>query len=159
MERNIQKPSVLRIIQSDYTALFAVAFPVIAWVIYVATAYFGFFPGLRGRDPLTGASAPFFFYLGLVTTLIGVPVFIWRVRSFQALFARGVEVPGRVASISFYRDRGRVEYAYTYEGNTYQGGNAIMKTGRTKALQPGDEVVLIVDKDNPKRALIRDLYV
>ena len=34
-----------------------------------------------------------------------------------------------------------------------------LKTGRTKALQPGDEVMLIVDRDNPKRALIRDLYV
>ncbi|TEU11420.1 MAG: DUF3592 domain-containing protein [Anaerolineales bacterium] len=159
MGQEIRQPSPLRIIQSDYVALLAALFPIVSWVMYVATAYFGFFPGLRGRDPLTGADAPFFLYLGIITTLIGIPLLVWRIRSFQAMFTRGVEVPGRITNISFYRDRGRVEYAYTYQGQTYQGGNAVRKTGRTKALQPGGEVVLIVDRDNPKRALIRDLYV
>jgi len=159
VEQKTRQPSLLRIIQSDYTALFALGFPAVAWVMYIAIAYFGFFPGLRGRDPLTGADAPFFLYLGIITTLVGVPIFIWRVRSFQTLFAQGVQVTGRITSVSFFRDRGRVEYTYTYEGETYNGGNAIMKTGRTQALQPDTEVVLIVDRSNPKRALIRDLYV
>jgi hypothetical protein len=159
MEQKIQQPSLLRIVQSDFIALLALGFPAVVWVIYIATAYFGLFPDLRGRDPLSGADAPFFLYLGIVTMVVGVPLFIWRVRSFQALFSQGAQVMGRITTVSFFRDRGRVEYTYTYQGKTYSGYNAIMKTARTQALQPDIEVILILDRNNPKRALIRDLYV
>jgi hypothetical protein len=159
MKHGNRQPPVLRIVQSDYIALLAVLAPVVAWGMYIATAYFGFFPGLRGDDPLTGADAPFFLYAGVAVTLIAIPLLTVRVRSFQSLFRRGVELPGRITDISFYRDRGRIEYTYSYQGQTYQGANAIQKTGRAQALQPGAEVTLLVDPDKPDRALIRDLYV
>jgi hypothetical protein len=34
-----------------------------------------------------------------------------------------------------------------------------MKTGKTKQLHPGSQVALLVNPDEPKRALIRDLYI
>ena len=158
MEQKSRQLPLLRVAQTDYIAFLALGFPGVIWVIYIAVAYFGFFPDLRGREPLTGAAAPFFLRLGIITTLVGVPLFIWRVRSFQALFAQGAQVAGRITSISFFRDRGRIEYTYTWEGKTYKGYNAVMKTKRTQALEPGTEVILIVDKNHPQRALIRDLY-
>src|SRR5437016_2431693 len=136
-----RKPSVLRIIQSDYVALIALGFPAVMWVMYVAIAYFGFFPGLRGHESIQGSeSAPLFLTLAVVSTLMGIPLLVWRIRSFQAAFARNVEVQGRITNISFFRDRGRVEYTYDYSGQTYHGGNAVMKTGRTRSLQEGEEV-------------------
>jgi hypothetical protein len=154
------RPSPFRVLQSDFIALGSILFPAVMWGMYIVIAYFGFFPGFRGHDPIQGSEgAPAFLYLGIITTLIGVPLFVWRWRSFQSVFARGRVVTGRIASVSFSRDRGRVEYSYEYSGQRYHGGNAIMKTKRTKALQEGDEVELIVDPENPKRALIRDLYV
>lgn len=159
MEQTTRLPSPFRIAQTDYVAFLALAFPAVFWVIHIATAYFGFFPDLRGREPLTEAAAPFFRHLGIITTLVGVPLFVWRVRSFQALFAQGVPVMGRMTSVSFFRDRGRVEYTYAYEGRTYNGYHVVMKTKRTQALRPDTEVMLIVDRSNPKRALIRDVYV
>jgi len=153
------QPSLLGIIQLDTVALLALLFPLVIWGIYIATTYFGFFPGLGGRDPLTGADAPLFLYLGLIATVVGIPLLLWRVRSFQSMFRRGIQVRGRITDVSFYRDRGRVEYSYTYEGQTYAGGNAVQKTGRSEALQPGGEVTLLVDPEKPQRAVIRDLYV
>lgn len=159
MGKDTQKPSVTRIILSDFTTALAMLIILVPWIMYIATAYFGFFPSLRGRDPLTGSDAPFFQNLGIIATLIGIPLLVWRVRSFQALFARGVEVPGRITNVWFHRDRGRIEYEYTYQDKKYSSGNAVMKSGRTNKFRNGDELVLIVDPENPKRALIRELYI
>ena len=153
------KPSIVRIIQSDYIALLGILFPLVSLIMYIAVAYFGFFPGFRGRDPIQGTEgAPLFFNLFVIGLVVGIPALVWRFRTIQKVFINGAEVTGKIESISFFRDRGNVVYSYQYDGKPYSGGNAIMKTARTKALSPGMEVILIVDKSNPKRALIRDLY-
>jgi hypothetical protein len=154
------KPSTFRIIQSDYLALLGVLVPIVSLIMYIAVAYFGYFPGLRGRDPIQGTEgAPLFLNLFIAGLVIGVPLAIWRIRSIQRLFSKSVEVVGQITDVSFHRDRGRVEYSYTYQGQAYSGGNAIMKTGKTQKLRSGNEVVLLVNPDDPRRALIRDLYI
>ena len=154
------KPSIVRIVQSDYLALLGILLPVVSLIMYIAVAYFGYFPGFRGHDPIQGSEgAPLFLNLFVGGLLIGVPLAIWRIHSIQQLFAKSVEVSGQVTALEFYKDRGRVEYTYAYQGQSYSGGNGIMKTGKTQALRPGTQVVLLVNPDEPKRALIRDLYL
>lgn len=159
MSEQKRLPTVISILQTDYAALLAMLAPAVLWVMYVATAYFGFFPGLRGRDPLGYSDAPFFFYGAIVATIVGIPILVSRVRALRALYSRGVEVTGRVTNVWFVRDRGRVEYAYEYQGQVYQSGRAIPKSRRTEGLKPGFDVTLIVDPLKPERALIRDLYI
>jgi hypothetical protein len=157
---NKTKPSLVRIIQSDYLVLLGILIPVVSLIMYACVAYFGYFPGFRGRDPIQGTEgAPLFFYLFIIGLVIGLPLAIWRIRSIQQIFANSVEVNGQVTDISFFRDRGRVEYSYSFQGQNYSGGNAIMKTGKTLQLRPGSQVMLLVNPNEPKRALIRDLYV
>jgi hypothetical protein len=123
-------------------------------------AYFGYFPGLRGHDPIQGSDgAPLFLYLFAGGLVIGIPLAIWRLRTIQQLFASGVEVTGQIKDIFFHRDRGTVQYSYTYLGQAFLSGNAIMKTRQTQKLQPGDQIILLINPEQPKRALIRDLYV
>jgi 20S proteasome alpha/beta subunit len=52
-----------------------------------------------------------------------------------------------------------VDYVYSHQGQKYASGNAIHKVKQTLALKVGEQVVLIVDRNNPKRAFIRDLYM
>jgi len=154
------KPSIVRIVQSDYLALLGILVPAVSLIMYVCVAYFGYFPGFRGRDPIQGTEgAPLFLYLFIIGLVVGIPLAIWRIRSIQQMFSKSVEVAGQITNISFYKDRGRVEYSYTYQSQNHSGGNAIMKTGKTQQLRSGDQVVLLVNPDDPKRALIRDLYV
>jgi hypothetical protein len=154
------KPSVIRMIQSDYMVLLGVLLPVVSLVLYVSVAYFGFFPGFRGHDPIQGTDgAPLFFYLFLAGLVIGLPLAYWRIRSVQGLFSRSVEVSGQITNVSFFRDRGRIDYEYVYQGQKCSGGTAVMKNGQTQSMRPGIAIVLLVDPDQPKRALIRDLYV
>lgn len=154
------KPSIVRIIQSDYLALLGIIVPVVSLIMYICVAYFGYLPGLRGRDPIQGTEgAPLFLYMFIFGLVGGLPLTFWRIRTIQQMFAKSVEIIGQVTGISFIKDRGRVEYSYTYQNQDYSGGNAIMKTNKTKQLSSGSEVVLLVNPDDPKRALIRDLYV
>ena len=49
-----RKPSLVRMIQSDYLVLLGILIPVVSLIMYIAVAYFGYFPGLRGHDPIQG---------------------------------------------------------------------------------------------------------
>ncbi len=156
-----RRPSLVRIILSDYIAFLAVLFPLVFWGIFIATAFFGGAPALRGRggrDPIPPEAAPFFLYASLIVTLLGVAILIWRIRSFQSVFTRGVSVPGRILRVSLARDRGRVEYQYSYQDQTYRAAHAVHKAGRARALRPNDAVTVVVDPENPRRAFIHDLY-
>jgi hypothetical protein len=159
MARETLKPSVARIIQSDYIAMIAALAPIVMLGLYIALNVFGSLPGRRGQTLEAGETGPFFLVAGLAALVIGVAVIVWRLRTFEAVFAAGVEVTGEITNLSFHRDRGRIEYIYSYEGQEYSGGNAIMKNSRTTTLQPGTPIVLVVDRANPRKALIRDLYV
>jgi hypothetical protein len=145
-------PSFFSIVQADYVALLSFLFPIAMWGLFIFNRYIA-----SGPDRADAAS--FFLRLAIAATVIGIPLLIWRIRTFQAHFARGVEVAGKVTGIGFRRDRGRIEYAYSYQGQTYHGANAIHKISKTRYLKPGDEVALLVDPDNPKRAFVRDIYI
>jgi hypothetical protein len=69
-----------------------------------------------------------------------------------------VEVEGDVVSVSFFRDRGSATYIYTVNGERYKSSNAIMRHRITTQLRQGQKVTIVVNKDNPKTAFIRDLY-
>ena len=151
------KPSIYWTLQSDYRASLGVLLPAVSWLLYLFVTHFGL---AHGYDPLRGAEgAPFFFYLGLVSLLAGGAFLYWRLSLVWSLFERGVEVTGTIAKIAFYRDRGRVRYTYTYQGQSYQAESAIFESKRTRGLKEGIRLVLVVDPDNPQHALIRALYV
>ena len=157
MTTDKSNPSIYWTLQSDYRASLGVLLPVVSWLLYLFVTHFGL---ANGYDPLRGAAgAPFFFYLGLVSLLVGGALLYWRFSLIWSLFARGVEVTGTIAKIIFYRDRGRVRYAYTYQGESYQVESIIFKNKRTRGWREGVELVLIVDPDDPQHALIRALYI
>lgn len=94
-----------------------------------------------------------------IITIVAIGVLAWRVQVFNTIFNDGLETPATVGNIFFFRDRGRVDYVYTYQGQKYISGNVIHKVKQTQALQIGEQVIVMVDRNHPNRAFIRDLYV
>jgi hypothetical protein len=103
-------------------------------------------------------STPTFLPPVLVATTLGIVVFLWRYWMVASLYSYGLDTPATVHEIGFYRDRGRISYVYSFQGQKYVSGSRIMKTKRTRSIQIGDQVNILVDPNDPKRALIRDLY-
>ncbi|MGE5597915.1 MAG: DUF3592 domain-containing protein [Bacteroidota bacterium] len=154
-----RSPSLTRIISTDYPAMLAVLFPVVAWGIYAALRIFGRLPDRHGRMVSSAEAGPFFFYVGLAALVIGVPLLVMRVRTLRGAFSRGIETEGLITNLYFHRDRGRVEYTYEYQGRTYKRRNAINRNNRTRKLVMGTKTVVVVDPDKPERAFIKALYL
>ena len=95
----------------------------------------------------------------LATTVVGALVVLWRVQLVRTVFADGVEAAAAVSGVGFARGAGRILYTYTYLGQTHQGGNYVNSITRTRALKIGDSVTLLIDRNNPKLAFIRELYL
>ena len=153
------RPSLGSLIQNDQFAQFSFMIILVTWGLYLAIGVFGLSFTRRGNQigPEDGAG---FLVMAVVATIVGAAVLVWRVRALNTLFSRAREVQGQITGIGFKRgsSQGRVEYAYSVDGQSYTGSNLISQTNKSRALQPGDEVVLLVDSTNPGNALIRDLY-
>jgi len=143
-----KRPAIRRIFATDYATFLATIF------IVIATGAFLFD---RLVEPLTISQVlP---YIAAVVDAIGIPVIVWRIRLISSAFEHGWEVEGDILDIGFFRDRGRVTYIYTVEGQRYQTSNAILRNRTTRSLQRGQKVKVMANRDNPKIAFIRSLYV
>lgn len=144
-----RQPSLLKIITIDYIAFLGWLFPVVMWGIYIALIVLG---NIKAND----FTLPIIF---AVISVVALAILMWRIQVFNTVFSDGIETTATINNVSFFRDRGRVDYVHTYQGQKYVSGNAIHKVKQTLALKVGEQVVLMVDRNNPKRAFIRDLYV
>ena len=161
--------SVGRVIRNDYGSLLLLIFIGVAWLIVAYTAVVGPLPSRRGRAVDTtgggggGGGAGGFDWKVFGAAAVITPVFGWlaarRIAGIRRVVEYGPACDGTVTGIWFTKDRGRVEYEYQFEGQTYQAGNAIMKNRQTEAIRQGDRVELIIDPSRPSRAFLASLYV
>ena len=142
-----QNTSLFRVISTDYPSFLSVLFPI---VFGSFTTYFFF----TANDSLQ-----LFLLLTIGVTVIGIPFLIQRYRMISSVMADGIQVPGVVTRIGFFRGRGRVEYSYTVQGENQMSGNAINKTSRTRDLKVGQTVKVSVDRNDLRRAFIREIYL
>jgi len=153
--------SIRKIILNDYAAfLMTVGGPVML-ALSAFTALFGFIPRLRRRggrvvDP---ELAQIFCVVAVILTVILLVQLARRIARTKAILVSGPRVKAKVLEIAFIKDRGRVEFEYTLDGRQYTTGTAIMKNKRTTAIHPGDELDAAIDRANPARAYLVDLYI
>lgn len=145
-----ETPSILRIIQSDFGAYISLAIPVISWLTYLWILF-------REGDSSGNLGTVFVYFL--VFTLVGMLVAIWRIYFISTIFDYGVEVPGQVERIGFYRGRGRVVFYYLYQGNKLKASRAIVKNKFTSGIRPGENVAVVVNENNPKNAVIKRIFI
>ena len=143
---NTSRLSFLRMVEADYIAFISILAPVILWAVY-AFSYF------NGRE--TGTT--YTITLAAIT-VAGILALIWRYRLFSTVFDDGQQTQATINHVSFYRDRGRIDYEYTYMGQQYKSGSMVHKIRRATDLKIGDQVTVMVDRNKPKRAFIKDLY-
>jgi len=142
-----EKPTLFRVVSVDYLSLLSVMFPVVFWGL---SGYFYYI----GDDALQ-----IFVILSIAFSIIGIPLLFWRYQMISSVFEDGLEAPGMITRIGFFRGRGRVDYAYSYQGQKYTSGNAISRSKHTRNLMSGQQVTVLVDRNNPKRAFVKEIYL
>ena len=142
-----QNLSLFRMISTDYPSFLSVLFPIV-------------FGGFSAYFFVTGNDAvQLFLLLAIGAIVLGVPYLVQRYRTISSVFADGIEAQGTVTNMFFFRGRGRVEYSYTVQGGKQTSSNAINKNSRTRSLKVGQTVTVVVDRNDPKLAFIKEIYL
>ena len=144
-----KRPAIFKIIIIDYAAFTAALAPVVLWGIYLLLL-------VMNEIRITDITYP---VIAAGITFISILVLVWRIRQISLMFEDGLEVPATISNVFFFRDRGRVDYTFTYNGQKYITGNALHKVKQTSELRVGDSVTVLIDRNNPKHTCIRDLYL
>ena len=143
--QNRKRPSILRILNTDFKAEIVLAAPVIFWFSYLCLAIFRVWPWLV--------------WVCLASTLLGIGLAVYRCRVIISIFERGEEVDATLAGVWFRKERGGLELDYTFQGQKYHSSCAIMKTDQSENLHEGQTVRLVFDPQKPQKAFIMDLFV
>jgi hypothetical protein len=157
----IQKPSTFQILKNDAFAFIAIIPAILMWGFYIGVTFFGVAVESRRSGTVIDNSGnnPLFLIMPIVLTVLGAGLLSWRLTSFNNLFETGERVVGRITDVSFFKDRGRIEFSYSYKRKKFQNGSSIMKNSKTESYRKGEEVILIIDAANPSKVLLQDLYV
>lgn len=144
---NDKQPSILKIIWIDYWAFISAIFCIIAPGIYVYDTFIAANPTGNLVWILAGV---------LLISLLGLML---RYVSIVSLYNSGLEAKATISEVGFFRDRGYIKYIYPYEKKKYASKMRVMKNKTTLQYQIGDEVDVIVDRENPKKAIIKNLFL
>jgi hypothetical protein len=144
---NDKQPSILKIIWMDFWAMISTIFVVVSPALYFYLAY----------TEENFSQQPAWILWGLFALAIfGLAS---RCISIFSLFNGGLEARATISEIGFFRDRGFIKYVYSFQGQKYASQMRVMKNRTTTSYQIGDEVNVIVDRENPRKSIIRDLFV
>ena len=139
-------PGVVSVFKADYTFMLGLVVPAVGWGLYLGALMLK--PGTEGM----------FLAVALAFSVFGLPGAWLRWRAVRKLFRQGQECQGEVVSVWLSRDRGRVEFLYQFQGQELQSGMALHRSAAAEALALGQSVQLLVDPDNPRLAVLPQLF-
>jgi hypothetical protein len=108
-------------------------------------------------SPATGL--PLLTVAALASAFAGTVILVWRFWTIRGVFARGVEGSGVLTRVTAVKDRGQLSYRFDHAGQLYECGCSIHRNRRTRRLKRGAAVTVVVDAADPRRSLLRDLYL
>jgi len=154
------KPSVINIIKTDFIVMVGLLAPAIILALALDDKYLGLLSGLFSRERIdSGESHEFFFIFSIGLAAILIPFSMHRIYCFHKWFGNSALINGIVTAVPYTKDRGTFKYRYTYNGQEYSSSNFVHRTKSTGSIQPGQEIDIVVYKNNPNRAFIRKLYI
>ncbi len=147
----VMKPSTRRIIWTDWPALASTWGMPLCWVASFGVPYAYTFRGAQPYDPL-----PLSFPTAVTAILAGV--LFWRINRIRSLFQRGHVTKGIITGIWIVKDRGRLEYAYEFNGRQWHAWSSVHKNQTVLSLVENQTVDVLVDVVRPTNAIVRDIY-
>ncbi len=111
-------------------------------------------------DPETHAAfVKFLVWLAILLTLIFMPLLLRRLLLIKRILDEGADVTGLLVRIP-NSNSPKLTIAYSYEGRNFETTQGLRFDLKSPigAYQVGDKVDLLVDKDDPRRVLLWDLW-
>jgi hypothetical protein len=144
----MNRPSVIKVIEADYTAWMTVVIPIVIWSFYL----FLWLSAVGGPDAWR------LWIVALMITIFGAIFFFLRYNAISSHFAQSVEVPGVIDRYMHLQDIGRVRYTYTYLKKEFTTTNYTHHSTRTAHIENMTQIKVMLNPAKPQSALIKDLY-
>ena len=143
------KPRLKKIVLTDWPALFClIAVPGI-WGIGLI------FPLLRQGAAFGGFEMS---TVALPVSVVAASFLFWRIVRIRSLFRQGAVATGHITRIQLARDRARVEFVYEFKGVRLESWMPVHQSLEVLSLRESQEVGLLVDESQPRRAIIWHLF-
>ena len=137
----VLKLSIFRTVTTDYILYSCLAFPVVSLIVIIATI----------GNPLL---------IGILTIVSAVALAIAGFRFIRILTIvnENQMVDAVITHVYYYRGRGTICFEFFYHGEKFFAKLHVIKTRVTSGFKPGDKIHALVDWNDPRKALIADLY-
>lgn len=112
------------------------------------------YKGLKGINN----SLFFLSYLGLVFLLTGIFSLYFSFQKAKLIYDNGLEISGKVFVSYFRFGYGIITCEHFYQGRIYRSSHRVSRLRWEKVLKPGQNIILIMDRNNPQKVFIRDFY-
>ncbi|MFZ5376572.1 MAG: DUF3592 domain-containing protein [Patescibacteria group bacterium] len=148
-----------KVFLADYAVMVSTLTPLIAGVVFIDSVTLRILPGILSRNGNESINPWFFSGLFIISLLIFLPLLAIRIKQIKDILKNGKIINAKVTFINLYNDRGRIEYRYNFDGKEFITGNALHRNKYVESLKVGDAIKIVVSGDNPKKALIKSLFV
>lgn len=163
LPRSIHKPrpepSLYEILRRDVQTYYFCLIMIIAWSGVVLIKY-KLIPQTWGRDPDELARlVTFWVSIAIPLTLIFAPLVLRRLFLIKRILAEGADVTGLLVRIP-NSNWAKLTIAYSYDGCCFET-TQVLRSDLPSSIgwyRVGDQIDLLVDQEDPRRALLRDLW-
>jgi len=146
----IDRPTFFQIIRNDGLSLFLLWGPV--FVAAFAVEFLG--------EEENSFYYLFSIFIGLIL-LAGAGLY-FRYKRIISIFEDGIEVTGIVTEVLIREvesaTSAEIKFTYEFQGAKYESKNP-SSTEKTKLLKAGQSVTILVDRNKPSRAFVKELFV
>lgn len=142
-------PSFWRVIDTDYLCTFSGTTLGTLWGIFLLFKIFNW----------TFRDEQFYLMLAAGLSVVAAGLILWRYLRIRRIFETGQETRAKVLKSSFYRDRGKVVVEYGLKKDKIRSVSHLHTNRRTRAIQEGSWVVLLIEPNNQKNTAIKEAYL
>ena len=96
--------------------------------------------------------------VALPASVVAAYFLFWRIARIRRLFRQGAVAKGYVTRIHLARDRARVEFVYEFKGVRLKSWMPVHQSLEVLSLRESQEVGVLVDESQPRRAIIWHLF-
>jgi len=150
--------SVKKILSRDHITLTAFITFVVTIVISLEVYFIGYVITKHSIQLVPFEERLFYVYIFGGIAFVSLVCFIARMYIIKSYFGTGIEVKGKILELRYWRDRGAIIFAYSFEGQEYRKQLAIHITKATSNLGKDDEVRILVKPENHSKAIIKDIF-
>jgi len=136
---------VAAVVKRDYLVSLLLLSPLALWAAFV----------IRNMG---GGSAMVYLIIAVAGSLFGLAAGLARIGHILSLAEKGEHADAEVKQIIMGKNRGRIHFRYTVEGQSFDGVQAFRAREQIKKVKKGLRVTVAVDPHKPKSAIIPSLF-